>query len=294
MNVLASGSVEDMFDIAEFLKFQPSRGLMGEGMAELHVSLAPESVRFLEVAAVFFATALSSKADLVNLPPQRASVNRQLASLLYHEIPQQDAIKRISRILIRWIGDPSFPYRFGPYIHTTLIPEFKGELVELLSEELQNPQQGTIYAAPWLGESGERSLLRASTAAAIRALRMKNIIDGDLIAAGRLIVNYGDEAQFENYLQALSQARIANDSRYDSMWWLVESQKGPRVIRILASILQDERPSQRPADHGMRYCDAAGLRLQQLVGVKFGFRYFGGQNAAVARARKWVAANGAQ
>ncbi len=122
---------------------------------------------------------------------------------------------------------------------------------------------------------------------------MKNIVDGDLIAAGRLIVNYGDQAQFENYLQALSQARIANDARYDSMWWLVESQTGPRVIRILASILQDERPSRRSADHGMRYCDAAGLRLQQLVGVKFGFRYFGGQNAAVARARKWVAANGA-
>ncbi len=50
-NVLVSGSIEDMFDIAEFLKFQPSRGLMGEVMAELHGSLTPDSARFLEVAA---------------------------------------------------------------------------------------------------------------------------------------------------------------------------------------------------------------------------------------------------
>ncbi len=290
-NVLLSGSVEDMFDIAEFLKFQPSRGLMGEVMAELHLSLAPESVRFLEVAAVFFASALTSKADIVNLPSERASVNRQIASLLLHDIPKQDAIKRVARILIRWIGDPSFPYRFVPHIHTTLTPEFNSELADLLSEELQSPQQGSIYAASWLAESGEHSLLSASTAAAIRALRMRNIVGNDLVAAGRLIVNYGDEAQFESYLQALTQARIANDTRYDSMWRLAESQKGPRVIRILTSILQDERLSRRSTDHGLRYCDAAGLRLQQAVGVNFGFRHFGVQNAAVSRARRWVAAN---
>lgn len=129
-------------------------------------------------------------------------------------------------------------------------------------------------------------------AAAIRTLRMEAILPNDTLAAVRLIVKYGDEEQFADYLEALAQARTTNDRRYNNMWWIVESEKGPRIVRILCSVLFDERPSQRLyMDQGMRYCDAAGLRLQQVVGVNFGFRHVGRQNAAVARARKWIAAN---
>jgi hypothetical protein len=291
-NALVEGSVEDMYKTAEFLQFQPSEDLPSEVVARLHSRLTDESVRLRELAAVFLTSSLFRRDSLLGLSPEPLPRSGHIASLLFHELPERGRMKTIMRILVRWIGDSDFPWQFGAHIHTTLIPHFNSDLAELLSEELHNPQQGTIYVASWLAESGERSILGPSVTAAIRALRMKTMVHNDLIAAGRLIVNHGDDAQFEDYLQVLVQARMANDPRYDSMWWLVESQKGPRVLRIFATILQDERPSQRGSmDHGWRYCDIAGLRLQQAVGVNFGFRNSGHFDAAVVNARRWATAN---
>ena len=206
-NVLVKGSVREMFEMADFLGHQPSLTLPAEVITELHSSLPPQATRFQELAAVFFANAALSNDDL-KVPSECLGRGKQIASVLFHEISEPDGLKRVLRTLVRWVGEAESPYPFSAHVHSTLIPHFNRDLAGLLSDELAQPQAGTICVAWWLAENGERSVLKESVPA-LRALRMKNIVDNDLIAAGRIIVSYGDEVQFADYLQTLKEARGA-------------------------------------------------------------------------------------
>ena len=111
---------------------------------------------------------------------------------------------------------------------------------------------------------------------------------GEFDAASYLIVKHGSDAQFARFLEALKAAR--GTDLYMKLWQIAYGEEGPRILKMIAVLLADERPMS--ANTTMRYCDIAGGRLQRIAKSDFGFKQWdqdiGERRAAVLRARKWL------
>jgi hypothetical protein len=173
----------------------------------------------------------------------------------------------------------------------TLVPEFKDDplLLELLPGFLLKLHPGTLNIAWWLAKSGQMALLAPTVDAALRTLDLPKIPDvNDIYAASQVLVTHGTEAQFLKLLDALRKSK--DTPRYMQLWQVAYGEDGPRIQRMIAVLLADERPM--GAKTTMRYCDIAGGRLQMIAKQEFGFKQWdqpiGERNAALAKARAWL------
>jgi hypothetical protein len=174
-----------------------------------------------------------------------------------------------------------------------LVPEFKDDplVLELLPHYLERSQRGAVYIASWLVSNGQTVLMKPTLDAAPRFLTGKDIDYPELNAACRLLLDHGTEEQFVQYLTTLRSAKVHSVGRYRQLWQIAWDSRPPRVLPILAVLLDDERGA-APGD-SVRYCDFAGALLQRFSNENFGFKAWGKmpvaeRNAAVARARAWM------
>jgi hypothetical protein len=141
----------------------------------------------------------------------------------------------------------------------------------------------------------QRALIEGTTTA-LWVLTDKNVDYNELSAACRLLLDRGSDLQFEEYLKVLRESKVHNVSRYSQLWHVAWEGKSPRVVRILAVVLDDERVESQ--DAAVRYCDFAAAVLQRFSGQDFGITQWDKitlpeRNAAVARARGWMKQAGA-
>lgn len=170
----------------------------------------------------------------------------------------------------------------------TLIPEYKDHplLLRLLPGYLAKGQPGALNIAWWAARNGQPAVLPGALVAALSALRGGTATSSDRNAAAALLVDYGSDAQFAEFMAIF--AAGDGKGRY-LMWQAPYADKGRRALRMIAALLADERIF----SGGMRFCDLAGARFQELTGQRFGFTSWNqdiaGRNAALAKARRWIA-----
>ena len=285
-NVFIRGSYEDLLRAGRDLIWESSAELPVELMAQLHAGIPPGDPRWLDIATALVVeihVPISGDLDEARAStPGRPCPPGEFTWRVVQEIPEPERRKTIAEGLIG-------------HIHTSaglLLSDFKPELLEWLPGGLERLQPGATVCAWELAQSGDRRLLPESLAAALRVLAMPEP-PYDLISAAKLLISYGSEQQFGNYLQELMRARRSDQERYVSLWWPAQSLNGPRVLRILGVWLDDRRPAaDQVVFFRMRYCDAAAERVRYLAGKAFGAspagRDLASRNALVEKARGWV------
>jgi hypothetical protein len=172
----------------------------------------------------------------------------------------------------------------------TLLPEFKDDplLLELLPGYLVKLAPGSLNIAWWLVRNGQEALLPLSLDTSTRTLELPKVDGNDVSAATYLLVKHGSDTQFARLLAAFKASR--DTDRYMQYWQIAYGEEGPRILQMIAVLLDDERPMSPKTT--MRYCDIAGGRLQMIAKSDFGFKQWdqdlGERKAAVRRARVWM------
>lgn len=118
----------------------------------------------------------------------------------------------------------------------------------------------------------------------------------DFNGAANLLFGYGNDEHLALYLQALRGAKAGDLQRYWALWHAARIQQNPRVLQAAAVLIDDERPArQQSGYYGMRYCDIAVGRLQEVSARQFGLvsgrQSLKERNLAVKRARAWLRSN---
>jgi hypothetical protein len=118
----------------------------------------------------------------------------------------------------------------------------------------------------------------------------------DFNGAANLLFGYGSEEQLAQYIRALRTAKADDPLRYWVLWHAALLRKSARVLQAVAVLIDDERSAKQQSSYeGMRYCDIAVIRLQEVTGRQFGL-VTGNQkpderDRAVRHARDWLHRN---
>jgi hypothetical protein len=222
----------------------------------------------------------------MGIPRQPMEYSKAFAALALMQLPEAARREGIVRNMLRY----SDVHGWGSA--ATLVPEFKDDplLLRLLPAYLEKDQPGALNIAWSLVRNGQTTLLARTLDAALRVLNAPNTMDvNDIYAASQVLVKYGSDSQFARFLEALE--RAAHDTtRYMQLWQVAYGEEGPRILRMIAVLLADERPM--AATTTMRYCDIAGGRLQMIAKEDFGFKQWDQalteRNTALLRARAWL------
>lgn len=284
-NNLLQGTYPQMYRAGQYFAWQPSEKVPKELLAVLKSRIPYGDPRWLDIGTAALATMGIPRLPLETLiasPPPLT-----FAPLALAQVPESRRRPGIVRNMLRY----SNVHGWGSA--ATLVPEFKDDLLllKLLPDYLQKLQPGAVSIAWWLARNEQKSLMSASLAAALRTLAMPVVADGnDVNAATSLVVTYGNDAEFAQFLVALGSAKEHDPKRYMQLWWAAPTEAGPRTLKIVAAVISDERPMDPSTT--MRYCDIAGGRLQMISHQEFGFKNWGQaiaeRNVAVARARNWL------
>jgi hypothetical protein len=279
------------------MQFRSPRELNDEIMAGLLTSLPDSSPRWLDVSTALLATLGVPRRKLDELAPGEndkstvPNATALLAAQTLRKVPESQRREGIIRNMLKY----SAVHVWGTA--ATLVPEFKDDalLLELLPGYLERQQKGALYVASWLIANGQTTLLEISLKAALLAMRAKDRDYNEISAACRMIIEHGHDDQYQEYLNILQQTKAHDTKRYGELWQVAwDESRSPRVVRILAVLLDDERRTSSWSD--VRYCDFAGALLQRFSDEKFGFKEWNKmplneRDEAVKRARAWMRRN---
>lgn len=290
VNALLHGAYPDLFRFGSFMQFRYAKELNDEVTAALVAALPPGDPRWLDISAALLATSprrlsdLASRAHPQDLFPDAVA---SLAVRTLREVPDERRREGILRDMLRYSA-------LHPRASASmLLPEFKLDslLLKLLPAYLEQHQDGAVAIACALIAGGQFDLEDVTLAAALRVLRDKGADYADVNGAIGLLIHRGSDAQFQEYLAILNDAKVHDRTRYHAMWQPAWEDRSPRILRILA-VLLDDRRSTSPGDN-VRNCDFAGFLLQKFSGQKFGYKQWDQmplpeRNAALSRARAWM------
>jgi hypothetical protein len=273
-NNFLHGTYRQMFDAAQYGGWQPPKLLI----ERIETDLPDGNSRWVDIATASLAamgTPRKPLDDLGTLPGRALShvpENRRRAGVIRNMLRHSD--------LHGW-GSAA-----------TLVPEFKDDplLLELLPGYLAKLHPGALNIAWTLARSGQTAALPISLDAATRILELPKAEVNDIYAASNLLVRHGSPAQFAKLIDALNSAREHDRERYTQLWQVAHAEEGPRILRIVAVWLKDERAWW--TNTTMRFCDIAGSRLQTIAKTDFGFKQWDQnireRNTAIAKARAWL------
>ncbi|HWQ52760.1 MAG TPA: hypothetical protein VN442_03690 [Bryobacteraceae bacterium] len=281
-NALLRGPHVERYRVGLYLQAQTSQALPDDLMSRLSAVLKPGDPRWLDIAASQLAT--------MGIPRQPLpATGGPLAARAWAQVKSGQRTEDLIRSMLRH----SDVDEWGSA--ATLIPEYKDHplLLGLLPEYLAKGHRGSLYIAWWAVRNGQPAVLPAALPASLQALRNGKGIVNDLYAASSLLVDHGNDEQFAEFLALFRAAGKRDPKLYSTMWQAPFVEKGARLVRMLAVLLADERIF----TDDMGYCDLAGGQLERLAGQKFGFTYWNqdlaSRNAALARARRWMATSSA-
>jgi len=293
-NVLVAGSYPDLYNFGQYIQFLQGSELIDDLMPGLTVAWPPGDRHWLDLATAMLAQLGVPRRSLDDLIAGNSrkrpfeSAPELLAAAALREVPEAERRERIVRNMLRW----SAVHGWGSA--ATLAPEFKDDplLLQLLPGYLREPQKGAFLIAQWLVSDGQTALEALTLDTAVRVLTDARLDNNERFPACRLILERGTETQFVAYLRALRDARLHNEARYRELYQVAWEAKSPRVVPILAVLLDDPRTV--PHMKGLRYCDLAAPLAQKVSAQDFGVA--GGldrmtlaqRDAAVAKARAWV------
>ena len=111
-----------------------------------------------------------------------------------------------------------------------------------------------------------------------------------LLHAGRLIIDYGSDAQFDALAQSLRRFQTTDEDQYRSLWLAIDGSENKRALRLDAIVITDRRIISRD----VRYCDTAAGDISRLSGERF-YSESGASLAkrdeGIARAITWLKSN---
>ncbi len=296
-NTLLHGAYADLYRFSSYMQFRYAKELNDEIMAALVAALPPCDPRWLDISAALLATSPRRLSDMAaggnphDLFPDAVAT---LAARTFEEAPEERRREGILRDMLQHSA-----------VHpqasvSVLLPEFKDDplLLKLLPAYLEQHQDGAVAIACALVAYGKVALEDVTFDAALKVLRDKRAGYADVNGAISLLIHRGSDVQFEGYLAILNDVKVHDRNRYDAMWQPAWEDKSPRILRILAVLLDDPRRTS-PWDD-VRNCDFAGFLLERFSGEKFGYKPWDKmpldeRNAALKRARAWMkyALNGA-
>ncbi len=293
LNAIEHGSYTDLYRFSAFLQFRSPEELNNAIFAALKARLAPGDRRWLDLSTALLGTMGMPRQKLDDFIASNGKGRAllfgpdNLAARTLREVPEPQRREGIVRNMLRY----SAIHPWGSAV--TLSSDFKDDplLLQLLPGYLERNQKGAVDIACWLINSGQMTLLDPARNAALHVVMDHTADYSEINLASRLILEHGTDAQFDQFIGVIKDAKARDVARYSQLWQVVFGGKQPRVIRILAVLMDDERP----AAPGMsfRFCDYAASQLQIFSGESFGFKPGVDQslterNAAVARARNWL------
>jgi hypothetical protein len=293
LNALMHGSHADRYQLGMFMQFRPTSELDEEIMDRLSAALPDGDPRWLDIATSLLATmgiprqGLDEFAAGTDPKPPITYANYRLAARTLRKVPAGQRREKIIREMLEF----SAVHVWGTA--ATLVPEFKDDplLLELLPTYLERRQQGALEVGSWLIANGQTAMLDVTLESALNALKTGSAAPEEITSACSLVVRRGSDEQFSEYLQIMKDAKARNRRLYDQMYQIAWTDKSPRIVRILALLLDDERRWSPLYD--TRYCDFGGALLQRVSGVSFGYKEWDAmpqplRNAALEKARAWM------
>jgi len=292
-NMALRGSYAELYRFGAYLQLRQAGELNDGIFVALKTNLAPGDERWLDFSTALLGTMGIPRQKLdefvsgAGTKGSGPDAPAALAARTLREVPEPVRREGIVRNMLRY----SAVHEWGSA--ATLVPEFKDDplLLELLPGYLERKQKSAVYIACWLVNSGQLALLGPTQKAAMAVLADKSADFNKVNIASRLILEHGTDPEFEEFLRTFRDAKAHDIGRYNELWQVALEGKAPRVVRILAVMLDDERP----AAQGMsfRFCDYGASLLQKVSGENFGFAPgvempLTERNAGVARARTWV------
>ncbi|MGD0359536.1 MAG: hypothetical protein ABSC93_01625 [Bryobacteraceae bacterium] len=257
MNTLLHGTYRDLFRFGGYMQFRLAREMNDEIMTGLVTALPAGNARWLDISTAWMA------ASPGGAPSDAAPA---LAARTLQEVPAERRKEGILRNMLRYSA-------LHPRAsEMNLLPEFKDDpmLLELLPGYLEQRQKGAVTIACGLAGDGQLALAAATFDAALTVLRDRRADGSDVDSACRLLIRRGSDAQFEQYLAIMRGAGVHDRSRYAQMWQPAWEDKSPRILRILAVILED--PGRDSPWSDVRTCDFGGALLERYTGQKFGYK----------------------
>ena len=293
MNTLLHGAYLDLYRFSLYMQFRQAAELNDEIMAGLVAALQRGDPRWLDISTALLANTGVPRRKLDYLatsgPPHGIFPDavQSLAARTLREAPE----RRRREDIVRNMLQHSAIHVWGTA--ATLVPEFKDDplLLKLLPAYLEQPQKGAVATACSLVANGQIALLDVTLEAALKVLRDRGVDFSEVYPTCKLLIQHGSDEQFEEYLTILKEAKVHDAKRYHQLWQVAWGERSPRVMRILAVLLNDQRRASPWYD--VRNCDFAGALLQRFSGEKFGFKQWEKmplpeRNVAVARARAWM------
>jgi hypothetical protein len=293
INALMHGSHADRYQFSMFMQFRSAPELDDEIMDRLSTALPDGDPRWLDITTALLSTMGiprqgSDEFAAGNDPtPIFTFANNRLAARTLRKVPPAQRREGIIREMLEF----SAVHVWGTTV--TLVPEFKDDplLLELLPGYIERGQKGALEVACSLVASGNSAFLDETLNAALRVLRASDSDPIEIGSACTLVVRRGSDEQFKEYLRIMKDAKARNKGLYSQMYQIAWTDKSPRIVKILALLLDDERRWSPSSD--LRSCDFGGTLLQKVSGVNFGYKEWEKmpqplRNAALERARAWM------
>ena len=161
-------------------------------------------------------------------------------------------------------------------------------VIDGMKDRLSDDPAGSIYVAWGLIQNGQQAILPEALEAAVKLSRNPEEVSiTRLQASSALLLDYGDESQFEVILESLRRLKYKNEFAYRKLFGTVGFSKNPRELRAAAILIDDFRPGYVT----QRYCDVAAHSIQRLSGESFNIKQDmtrEERDLAVERASVWV------
>lgn len=261
VNALLRGNHADRYQFSMFMQYRSATELDDEIMDRLGSVLPDGDPRWLDISTSLLATMGIPRQGLDEFvagkdpTPIFTFANNRLAARTLRKVPPAQRREGIVREMLEF----SAVHVWGTTV--TLVPEFKDDplLLELVPSYLDRGQKGAFEVASSLVASGNTALLDQTLNAAFRVLRASDSDPIEVSSACTLVVRSGNDEQFNEYLQTMKDAKARNRRLYDQMYQIAWTDKSPRIVRILALLLDDDRRWSPLYD--TRYCDFGGALL---------------------------------
>jgi hypothetical protein len=287
-NTLLRGTYRELYEFGTYLRFQEQRELGTHLLRRLERSLPAESPRWLNIATALMAS--------TGYPRQRMDADLRRSDgrtpLWMHALGFVPARLRRSAV-IRNMLEHSHIHEWGSA--TTLVPEFQydPQVVDGLRASLAANKRGAVYIAWCMAQNGQHGLRSEALAAAIPVVRNSAANRNDIFGATNLLLRFGSDEQFQQYLSAIRQAQGAADWRHYRLLWGVwensfDANTDARIVAIIRIVIADDRIF----SGSVRMSDLAAWRLQSLSRESFGYTDWNQppseRTRALEKARAWL------
>lgn len=261
VNSLSWGQYRELNQTALFLRESGWSSVLASLMPLLRQNIASDWGRWADIAASSLGASGIRRKPLAEIRAARPP--HSLATLALSQLAERN----YEALVIQRMIARSDVHEWGSAV---TLQEFAEHplVLRLMPDRLRSGAPGALYVASWVIQADPQSpLLAGALDASLDAFANARCSRNDRYAAANLIVDHGSEAQFAALLDQFRRFQRSDPKLYYEIFSAVESRERPRVARICAAMLVD----QRVLFGERRYCDLAGARLQALSKEKFGF-----------------------